>query len=76
MKSQTLPHSKVRTIAADKYLIAANQKKVNFDAKLIKTTTYGPRHTVGLQRIDEVDRTNTDPRLLPCKVVKVQTEGH
>ena len=26
--------------------------------------------------IDEIDRTSMDPRLLPCKVLGVKTEGH
>ena len=43
--------------------------------KLINTASYKPGDTVWI-RIDEVDRTNTDPRLVPCKVLEVQTEGH
>ena len=70
------PHPKVEKIAADKYLKAANKQQVNFYAKLINTKSSRRGHTVGLLRIDEVDRTNTNPRRLPCKMLEVQTEGH
>jgi hypothetical protein len=69
------PHSKVRKIATDNYLKAANRQQVNFDAKaknLVKTYSIGD--TVGI-RINEVDRTNTDPRVLPCKVMEVNQKG-
>ena len=65
------PHSKVRTTAADKYLKASNKQLVNFDVTLINTTSFRHGHTVELPRIDEVDRTNTVPRLLPCQVLEI-----
>ena len=44
-----IPHSKVRKLAADKYLKAANKQQVNFDAQLIDATCYRSGHTVGLR---------------------------
>ena len=41
-------------------------------AVLIST---GPSLNSGIG-IDEIDRTSMDPRLLPCKVLGVKTEGH
>ena len=39
------PHSKVRTIEADKYLKAANKQQKNFNAEWISTMSYRPGHT-------------------------------
>ncbi|CAH1258983.1 KRBA2 [Branchiostoma lanceolatum] len=69
------PHGKIRKIATSNYLKAANRQQINFDAKvkgLVKDYSLGD--TVGV-RISEVDRTNTDPRLVPCKVLEVRKEG-
>ena len=71
VKSQT--H---RKIAADRYVKAANKQQVNFDTKLISPTSFRPGPTEGLLRIDEVDWTSMNSRLLPCEVLEVQTEGH
>ena len=70
-ESDTL-HSKVRKTATDKYSKAASKQRVNFDARLINTTSHKPGHTVDLLTIHEADRTNTDPRLLPCKVLEAK----
>jgi hypothetical protein len=65
-------HSKIRKLATDKYLKSANRQQVNFDSKMAKKSiSYNENDTVGI-RIHEVDRTNTDPKLLPCKVQTVE----
>lgn len=67
------PHSKIRRIATDNYLKAANRQQINFDAKKAnRTTSFSPSDTVGIH-IHEVDRTNTDPKILPCKVLHVDS---
>ena len=59
------PNQKIRKVATDNYLKAANKQKVKYDAKRL-TKEYCVGDTVGIS-IHEVDRTNTDARLLPCK---------
>ncbi|CAH1264333.1 KRBA2 [Branchiostoma lanceolatum] len=69
------PHGKVRKIATSNYLKAANRQQKNFDAKVKKLIKhYSLGDTVGI-RINEVDRTNTDQRLIPCKVLEVSDKG-
>ena len=60
------PRQKIRKVATDNYLKAANKQQVNSDANRL-TKEYCVGDTVGIS-IHEVDRTNTDARLLPCKV--------
>lgn len=69
------PHGKIRRVATDNYLKAANRQQVNYDGKVHHLMKYyTPGDTVGI-RINEVDRTNTDPRILPCKVLEVTNKG-
>ena len=46
--------SKVRITAVYEYFKTANKQHVNFDAKLINTTSCRHGHTIGLLRIDEL----------------------
>ena len=62
------PHSKIRKLATDHYLQTARRSQAAYthqSAELHKDYNIGD--TVGI-RIHQVDRTNTDAKLLPCKV--------
>ena len=52
------PPQKMRKVATDNYLKAANKQQVNYDAKRL-TKEYCVGDTAGIS-IHEVDRTNTD----------------
>ena len=79
-KSYAMPVVKTQTHCTQKFeqlqLTSILKQQTNLNAKLINTTSYRPGHTVGSVRINEIDRTNTDPRLVPCEVFEVETEGH
>ena len=79
-KSHAMPVVKGQTHCTQHFeqlqLTSILKQQTNLNAKLINTTSYRPGHTVGSVRINEIDRTNTDPRLVPCEVLEVETEGH
>ena len=62
------PHSKIRKLATDHYVQTARRSQAQYthqSAKLHKDYNIGD--TVGI-KIHQVDRINTDAKLLPCKV--------
>ena len=64
------PHAKIRRIATSNYLKAANRQQKNFDAlKAGHRTTFTEGDTVGIS-IHPVDRTNTDRKYMPCRVLE------
>ena len=69
------PHTKNRKIATDNYLKAANKQQINFDSKQLSNTNFIEGDTVGI-RIHEVDRTNTDARILPCRVLNINENNN
>ena len=67
------PRQKKRKVATDNYLKAANKQQIYYDAKRL-TKEYCVGDIVGIS-IHEVDRTNTDAQLLPCKVLSSKEEN-
>ena len=65
-------HAKARKVAENNYLSAANRQQVNFDSRKNKTPIL-VGSTVAV-KIDPIDRTNTSPSLLPCKVQQIDNE--
>ncbi|CAF1544156.1 unnamed protein product, partial [Didymodactylos carnosus] len=62
-------HNDVRRKATENYLGTANKKRKAYDEHLYKLAEqYKKGDCLGV-RIHEVDRTNTDPKILPCIVV-------
>ena len=57
-------------MATANYLKAAKKQQVQFDSNRI-TKVFNVGDTVGIN-VHEVDRTNTDARLLPCKVLSMK----
>jgi hypothetical protein len=64
-----LPHSAIRAKAADVYLARATRQQHAHQLHLqLLREKCNVGDFVGLQ-IHKVDRTNTDPKLLPCKII-------
>ena len=64
------PHNKLRKIAEENFLQAANRQQVNFDRKKgAMKEDYSVGDTVGI-RIPKIDRTNISKKILPCKVIE------
>ncbi|CAF2145925.1 unnamed protein product [Rotaria magnacalcarata] len=66
-------HKQIRDEAEECYMqsIAKRQKKYD---ETIKLRQYQLGDVVGL-KIDKVDRTNTTPKILPCKVISIQSSN-
>ncbi|CAF0810356.1 unnamed protein product [Didymodactylos carnosus] len=67
-------HDLVRKRAETNYLNTANKKRKQYDEHLANLAEqYNVGDCVGL-RIDSVDRTNTDAKLLPCLIISKVTK--
>lgn len=65
------PHNKIRRIAVDNFMKAANRQQINFDRqKGGMPANFEKGDTIGL-RIPKIDRTPTCMKFLPCKILKV-----
>lgn len=62
------PHGKVRKVAKDNYLNNARRAQKQYNKNNKVKSDYVVGDTVGI-RIHQADRTNTDPKILPCKVL-------
>ncbi|CAF1424404.1 unnamed protein product [Rotaria sordida] len=63
-------HSTIRTIASNHYMASASKKmKLYEDSLKIMPNNYNVNDCVGIE-IHSVDRTNTDPKYLPCVIVE------
>ncbi|CAF1680811.1 unnamed protein product [Rotaria magnacalcarata] len=63
-------HSAIRTVATDHYLATANKKmKLYQDSSKLMGDNFDLNDCVGIE-IHSVDRTNTDPKYLPCIIVE------
>ncbi|CAF2691319.1 unnamed protein product [Rotaria sp. Silwood2] len=63
-------HDKIRKTATDHYLATANKKmKLHQDSLNMIANNFNINDCVGLE-IHPVDRTNTDPKYLPCRIVE------
>ena len=72
--SEDSPHQKIRKLAGDNFLRAANRQQINFDRqKGAMKNDHVAGDTVGV-RIAKVDRTNISMRFLSCKVLE-KTNG-
>ncbi len=68
------PHTTIRRKAADVYLARATRQQVAHKVHLQSLwEKCNVGDFVGL-KIDKVDRTNTDPKLLPCKIIEKEAE--
>jgi hypothetical protein len=70
-----LPHLAIRSKAADIYLARTTRQQ---NAHRVRLQSLRDKCNVGDfvgLRIDKVDRTNTDPKLLPCIVVERKVES-
>ena len=65
-------HKRIRDEAEDAYMktITKRQKLCDDDAQHLRQ--FQIEDLVGL-RIDKVDRINTTPKILPCKVISIQS---
>ncbi|CAF1358366.1 unnamed protein product [Didymodactylos carnosus] len=64
--SEASRHKRIRETAEKNYLQTTNKKRIKYDQHLKATAEkFNIGDCVGL-KIDSVDRTNTDPKLLPC----------
>ncbi|CAF3798384.1 unnamed protein product [Adineta steineri] len=71
---EELPHMAIRAKAADVYLTRATRQQHAHQARLQSLKDKcNVGDFVGL-RIDKVDRTNTDPKILPCVVIELNNE--
>ena len=69
------PHAKSRKQATASYLSSARRPATRHQNQCKKTQkVFQVGDTVGI-KIHNVDRTNTDSRILPCKVLKVREES-
>ncbi|CAF1669772.1 unnamed protein product, partial [Didymodactylos carnosus] len=66
-------HKRIRAEAEDTYLKTISKRQKIFDDAM-KQPKYNMGDLVGL-KIDKVDRTNTTPKILPCKVVSIQSSS-
>lgn len=64
-------HKKIRAEATTNYLTSIAKRQKLYD-DVVKQQRYAIGDIVGLQ-IDRVDRTNTTPKILPCKVIAIQS---
>ena len=67
------PHRKIRKEARENYLETARRSQIqytNHNQQVFKDYSVGD--VVGI-KIHQVDRTNTDAKLLPCKVLSIDT---
>jgi hypothetical protein len=64
-------HKRIRAQAEIEYVKAATKRQKLYD-DAIKNKQYKVGDLVGL-KIDRVDRTNTTPKILPCKVTEILT---
>ena len=63
-------HDKIRKIATDHYLATANKKmKLHQDSLNMIANNFHINDCVGIE-IHSVDRTNTDPKYLPCRIIE------
>ncbi|CAF0978657.1 unnamed protein product [Rotaria sordida] len=68
------PHTAIRTKAADVYLARATRQQ---HAHKVHLQSLWERCNVGDfvgLKIDKVDRTNTDPKLLPCMIIEKEAD--
>ncbi|CAF0987792.1 unnamed protein product [Rotaria sordida] len=66
-------HKKIRDEAEETYMkTIAKRQKLYDDAQHLRQFQIGD--LVGL-KIDKVDRTNTTPKILPCKVISIQSSS-
>ncbi|CAF0953530.1 unnamed protein product [Rotaria sordida] len=70
VKSQQTKHDLIRKVATDNYLNVANKKmKLYQDSIINETEKLNLNDCVGV-KINTVDRTNTDAKLLPCLIIE------
>lgn len=70
IESQETKHDAVRKLAADNYLNVANKKLKHYKTRLItKAGKFNLNDCVGV-KIHNVDRTNTDAKILPCLIIE------
>ena len=63
-------HDKIHEVATDHYLATANKKmKLHQDSLNIIVNNFHINDCVGIE-IHSVDRTDTDPKYLPCRIIE------
>ena len=67
-------HKKIRDEAEVDYLKSIAKRQKLYD-NAVKEQKYDLGDLVGLQ-IDRVDRTNTTPKILPCKVIAIESSSN
>uniref|UniRef100_A0A673CDC6 Gypsy retrotransposon integrase-like protein 1 n=1 Tax=Sphaeramia orbicularis TaxID=375764 RepID=A0A673CDC6_9TELE len=72
--SSDSPHSRVRREATASYLQTAQRQNQRHTKQTQQLKDYSVGATVGI-RINNADRTNTDARVLPCKVLQKDTSS-
>ena len=69
--STTSRHEQIRYEAEESYMQSISKRQQRYNGK-IKLSQYHVGDLVGL-KIDKVDRTNTTPKILPCKVISIES---
>ena len=71
MTEADTPHEKTRKVATINYMKTVRKQQVEYSRHLQARKTYKKGDTVGV-RVHEADRSNTDAKILPCKVAEVK----